>query len=719
MNKKRLSVVMAGAMLASSVAPVLAAEETTVTEVQKGALITELTNLLWDAPRFASTTVAGSELLDADLANESVYAIEINGAIDATISSKTVKDANVKSDLQKEIQTKINALAPGAIVKVIDLGYQEITLADGKKAIVSKAATTKYTEEELTNTSKLYKELNDLCTDVTHGSKYTTNIIDTYGYEKAEGGFVIHFKSGVDMNGDTVNEAKLVLTTDSDRLDFTKYYDKENSRNEKLVSAGVMTTNGFGGFLPKAAEKTDITNKVSKEFKVAENNTVFALSDLYKAPFLTENGQKLLDDAKEAMIAAPTGNKKDVVEFDGEDTIDAAITNAKADKEGVYKIKVQIADAYKVSEAMGNGTTWTPDAAHYNTYYVTGTSKAELKKVLAWLDNGSADVDVLSGSNRYATAVKIAKEIDLTTLNTTANQKNDIVLVNGDSLVDGLSAAPLAHKLSSSTKNAPILLTASDELPSATKAYLNELIDTQKNKDITVHVIGGDAVISSSVVKELKSMNLKVERLGGKDRQETSLAVAEKIADLTTGAVSTAYVVGANGEADAMSIAGKAASQNAPIIVSGYKGLSDESLDVLEDKNVTVLGGEAVVSDSDFEAVKSVAKLSRRIAGKNRKATNAAVINTLYSGIGDGANVGASTTKSVIVAKDDELIDALTSANLSAVHNSPIVLGTKSLTEDQLNAVVEGAKYAKKVYQVGGGVAEDVVKAVAEALNLI
>ena len=715
MNKKRLSVVMAGAMLASSVEPVLAAEETTVTELQKGALITELTNLLWDAPRFASATVGGG-LLDAGLANESVYAVEINGVIDDTISSKTVKDTNVKSDLQKEIQTKINALAPGAIVKVIDLGYQEITLADGKKAIVSKAATTKYTEEELINANGVYKELNNLYTVNT--SNYNA-VIKSYGYEKSEGGFVIHFKDNVDMNADKVKEAKLVLTTDSDRLDFTKYYDKADNRNEKEVSAQALTTDNFGGFLTKAPQNSDITNKISKEFKVAENNTVFALSDLYKAPFLTENGQKLLDDAKEAMIAAPVGNKKDVVEFDGEDTIDAAITNAKADKEGVYKIKVQIADAYKVSEAMGNGTTWTPDAAHYNTYYVTGTSKAELKKVLAWLDNGSADVDVLSGSNRYATAVKIAKEIDLTTLNTTTNQKNDIVLVNGDSLVDGLSAAPLAHKLSSSTKNAPILLTASDELPSATKAYLNELIDTQKNKDITVHVIGGDAVISSSVVKELKSMNLKVERLGGKDRQETSLAVAEKIADLPTGAVSTAYVVGANGEADAMSIAGKAASQNAPIIVSGYKGLSDESLDVLEDKNVTVLGGEAVVSDSDFEAVKSVAKLSRRIAGKNRKATNAAVINTLYSGIGDGANVGASTTKSVIVAKDDELIDALTSANLSAVHNSPIVLGTKSLTEDQLNAVVEGAKYAKKVYQVGGGVAEDVVKAVAEALNLI
>ena len=46
MNKKRLSVVMAGAMLASSVAPVLAAESYEVNGSNKGILIRDLRNLL-------------------------------------------------------------------------------------------------------------------------------------------------------------------------------------------------------------------------------------------------------------------------------------------------------------------------------------------------------------------------------------------------------------------------------------------------------------------------------------------------------------------------------------------------------------------------------------------------------------------------------------------------------------------------------------------------
>ena len=54
MNKKRLSVVMAGAMLASSVAPVLAADaEVSKVEIEKGALITDLTEKIWAAPVFS------------------------------------------------------------------------------------------------------------------------------------------------------------------------------------------------------------------------------------------------------------------------------------------------------------------------------------------------------------------------------------------------------------------------------------------------------------------------------------------------------------------------------------------------------------------------------------------------------------------------------------------------------------------------------------------
>ncbi len=58
MNKKRLSVVMAGAMLATSVAPVMAAEATTeatkVSANELGLLQEEVREIIENAPKFAN-----------------------------------------------------------------------------------------------------------------------------------------------------------------------------------------------------------------------------------------------------------------------------------------------------------------------------------------------------------------------------------------------------------------------------------------------------------------------------------------------------------------------------------------------------------------------------------------------------------------------------------------------------------------------------------------
>ena len=205
-------------------------------------------------------------------------------------------------------------------------------------------------------------------------------------------------------------------------------------------------------------------------------------------------------------------------------------------------------------------------------------------------------------------------------------------------------------------------------------------------------------------------MNLRVQRFGGADREATSMAVAEEV-----GFDNGAFVVGATGEADAMSVSGKAAEMKAPIIVSGFEGLSDDTINALYNEEVTVIGGDSAVSEADFNELKSVADKTRRIFGSDRKATNAAVINNLYGSLG---TVSADNTESVIVAKDDVLIDALTSANLSAVQNAPIVLGTNSLSNEQINAIVANAKKAKNVYQVGGNVAQSVVRTVAVSLGL-
>ena len=694
MNKKKLSVVMAGAMLATSVAPVLAAEEVTATEVQKGTLINELTNKLWDAPVFSADSRVNSTLV-----GKSVYGLKVG---DAAIENITVnKDTMVKSDLQKTLQTKINALTAGTTIKLVDLGYR--TVEENKKTLVlSTEETSTYTEEEIANTNGLKAKLDKL---VSEKPAAYTSVISDYGYKLSEG-YVIDFK--LDLDGDGKND-KIVLKAGDPRLDFTHYINKTTGEKVEIVPGIGKIDATFKAFPIEGNINTDIADKVEAEYKIATDGSTLALSDLFDGVMLTEKGQSLLDEAKAVKsvldMKKVSGKEDYIVKSDSETDLTRAISGLTA-KNGVYTLKLQIAKATKVAEEIKSSNTWTSVSDNfYNTYYVTASSKAELTKVLNWIDKLSPKVDVLAGSNRYETAVKIAKEVGFELDN--SNHKN-IVLVNGDSLVDGLAAAPLA----ADKGNAPILLTESDKLPTATKKYLSELVDSVANKDITVSIVGGKSVVTTAVEKELKAMNLKVERFGGDNREETSMAVAEEVnADLDS-----AFVVGATGEADAMSIAGYAAQTKTPIIVSSVHGLSDETVYELEDATLNVIGGEKAVSAEEFDALKSVALTVDRVAGANRKATNAAVINKFY-------NANFADTEAVVVAKDDVLIDALTASNLASVKHAPIVLGTNSLSAEQIDAVAKNAGTTskdRKVYQVGYGVDKDnVVKLVAQSLGLI
>ena len=704
MNKKRLSVVMAGAMLATSVAPVLAAEEVVATEVQKGTLINELTNKLWEAPSFSNDSRnSNTGVLNAtvDRRNKSVYTVKIDGVENADIYNLTVKtgnNANLKSDLQAKIQEEINKLPVGAKVELVALGYREVE-EKGKKLVLASESTTTYTSEELENTNGVvYTAL-----EAARTSNKTAfeSIVKKHGYIAGKG-YVIDLQKAA---ATTADMEEIVLKAGDTRLDFTNYIATADAK--KPLGSSVISD--FVEFATADAKNVDIADKVEATYKIEKDGTTLALSDLFNGVMLTEKGQSLLDDAKavKTVLSMKKRATKDkyIVKSDAHEDLSDAIDATNADKNGVYKVKVQIAKATAVAEKAKKGEWTNREESDYTTYYVTGSSRAELKKVLNWLDKLSADVDVLAGSNRYETAVKIAKEVGFTLNNST---NNHVVLVNGDSLVDGLAAAPLA----ADKNNAPILLTESDKLPTATKKYLSELVDSVANKDITVSIVGGKSVVTTAVEKELRAMNLKVERFGGDNREETSMAVAKAVDPN----LESAFVVGATGEADAMSIAGYAAQETTPIIVTGVHGLSDETVDELEDATLNVIGGEKAVSAEEFDALKSVALTVDRVAGANRKATNAAVINKFY-------NANFADTEAVVVAKDDVLIDALTASNLASVKHAPIVLGTNSLSKEQIDAVAKNAattSKARKVYQVGYGVDRDnVVKLVAQSLGLI
>ena len=241
---------------------------------------------------------------------------------------------------------------------------------------------------------------------------------------------------------------------------------------------------------------------------------------------------------------------------------------------------------------------------------------------------------------------------------------------------------------------------------------------------VTVYLVGGETVISKAVENDLKEIGLRVVRAGGKDREETSLKVAELMKKDTSATNYTeAFLVGADGEADAMSVAAYAAENKTPIIVESRKGLSEDAVEFFKGykndnfagKNVTIIGGESAVSAATEASLKAEKLTVERLSGAKRQDTNAKVISTLY---------GNHSVNQIVVSKDGKgnkghLIDALTSTSLAAKDHSPIVLATTDLTKEQINALeLKADRSGIYVYQVGEGVVESVIKTIASRINL-
>ena len=257
------------------------------------------------------------------------------------------------------------------------------------------------------------------------------------------------------------------------------------------------------------------------------------------------------------------------------------------------------------------------------------------------------------GANRYETAAKVADEL---------GSYDNVVLVNAESsMSDGLSASGLAGK-----ENGAILLTKKDSIP---KATMDRLKKVKK-----VYIIGGENAISQKVYNEITKNvpNVKIERLGGKTRVETSELVAKKL-----GNYNKAFVVnGFKGEADAMSASAVAAKNGAPILLTNGKTSTHAKKAGVE---YYVIGGDTVVDKSI--ATKYDAKV---LAGSDRYATNREVIDEFYSG-----------SDKLYIANGDKLVDALTASPLAKNHGIVLVnkRSDKSILKDKNTVQVGGMDF--------------------------
>ena len=320
----------------------------------------------------------------------------------------------------------------------------------------------------------------------------------------------------------------------------------------------------------------------------------------------------------------------------------------------------------------------------------------DLKKLYPKVEETAPEnvkVEKLEGDTRYETAVEISKK-------GWANGSDTVVLVNGYSIVDGITSTPLA-----TTNEAPTLLVEKDRVATSTTNELKRLNPKH------VILIGGENSIGSKVEGVIKNLgsDITIDRVGGSDRYETSLLISEKVAEKND--VNKVYVTSGIGEADSLSIASKAGAEKQPIVLASKDDISRGIYDWIKEKEVKdayFIGGTASLSDKVISKVDSIVSSDvskNRIAGSDRQETNAKVIEKFYP---------EQTYSSVYVSKSDQLVDALTAGPLAAKTNSPVVLLGISVSTTQ--STVLDAKKSELVYEIGGGINRT---ALIRLLNLI
>jgi putative cell wall-binding protein len=278
----------------------------------------------------------------------------------------------------------------------------------------------------------------------------------------------------------------------------------------------------------------------------------------------------------------------------------------------------------------------------------------------------------LIGEDRYQTAIKISNE--------GWTGARNVVVVNSNSMVDALSATPFALK-----ERAPILLTEKNKLNSETKKEISRL----RPEDI--YVIGGESVVSNSVINELKAMDINVERISGNDRYETSLEIAKKLVNISEIAV----VNGVTGIPDAVSIAAVAAEKNMPIVLASPNEGTKVFDQYIKENYITksyIIGKEAAISNEIANKLPN----PERLGGIDRNETNAVILEKFYT---DEKLNNIFVVKSGM-KKPDDLIDALAVGALASKEKSPIVIVGNDLSNKQESLVSK--KQPKEITQVGG-----------------
>ncbi len=715
MKKKNVAMAMAAVTVAAPVAQMavastaFAAETNTVTAAEAIAEVAKLLEDTYSDPRETGELFNGDATVNGQEYKNSVYSIHANGREIKTIGQleKLLEKAEIENT--------------SVVISVVNKGYR---VENGNKVATELTKVRRYDAYVGEKDNKAdydnfvqssLKAIKSNVNNEANNSNLVTNVVEynAEGVDISLPGIVdknIHHVAVTLVNGKTI-----ILDKYSNKLNFSRpvdvngnFVDLTNVVN--TTAAGLNILKSVVGFENVAeyskAVAYDIKPELVKEMVISNNSTSINedLSAFYNGAYSAEGKELLTVLAKKE--AYNNGKKYNLT--------DISLSDIKH-KDGVYTLVIA-AKVTKEGSALPTGnnltiTVKTTDQTKLNEFV------ADINTVMASLDklegiiNKAGRYTTLAGKNRFETAVEVSK----------AKNSNNVVLVGWDAITDGLAAAPFAKE-----KDASILLSKKDEVPTVVMNEIKRIISAGGD---TVYIIGGTDVISEKVeaqlLKELKELNknIKLERIAGKNRFETSVEIAKNM-NLQD---EKAYVVGGFGEADAMSVAPLAAKTMSPIIVSPEAGLTDSAKNLLTIetaiKDVKFIGGTNKISAQVMSDVREAAdnrkssadravKL-KRVSGATRQDTNAEVLKLFPA-------YGKNDANTIYVAKDgmvnnSHLVDALTAARLER----PMVLSTNKLTDSQMQAIdkLDNNDGSTNLVQVGLGVASNIMDKIVSLIS--
>ncbi|WP_282745871.1 cell wall-binding repeat-containing protein [Peptostreptococcus stomatis] len=285
----------------------------------------------------------------------------------------------------------------------------------------------------------------------------------------------------------------------------------------------------------------------------------------------------------------------------------------------------------------------------------------------------SEKIQRLSGDNRYETSVEVSEK--------NFKSADTVVLASGQNIADALVASSYAD-----IEEAPILLTNKNSIS-------DEVLDEiERLKADKVVIVGGQSSISSSVESRLKKEDIKVTRISGSDRFDTSDKLSQEVSRLSKKS-SQAILVNGYKNIDALSVSSLATKEELPILLNGRNALNMSVKNRLKQMNVNkvyIIGGNNSISSDVEKELKKMQISIVRLSGTDRYETSANIAKYAYKDFDEA-----------IVASGENPVDALAASTLTGKKEAPILLTNKNKIPKSIKKIIEDMDIGK-ITIVGG-----------------